>query len=53
MQDDKKELLKSIVLNSTYPYSIFVYKLINEDYLKKSIKKLTILVFPVMSIQKK
>lgn len=40
MQDDKKELLKSIVLNSTYPYSIFVYKLINEDYLKKSIKKI-------------
>ncbi len=38
--DNKKEALEKIVLESKYPYSMLVYKLIHQDYLKKTIKKI-------------
>ncbi len=37
--DNKKETLEKIVLESKYPYSMLVYKLIHQDYLKKLSKK--------------
>lgn len=40
MQTNKKEDLKKIVLETNYPYSMWIYKLIQEDRFEKTIKKI-------------
>lgn len=38
--DKKKAILEKIILESNYPYSMVVYKLIHHDYFKKTLPKI-------------
>lgn len=38
--NDKQQTLEKIILESDYPYSMLVYRLIHQGYLKKTIKKI-------------
>ena len=40
MSENKREVLEKIVLESKFPYSMLVYKLVHSDLLKSTIKKI-------------
>lgn len=37
--NDKQQTLEKIILESDYPYSMLVYRLIHQGYLKKRLRK--------------
>jgi len=40
MSENKREVLEKIILESKYPYSMLVYKLVHSNLLKSTIKKI-------------